>query len=189
VTQSHNAPWHQTLRSAIKRNRADAQSRYLQLASVDSDGWPRNRTVVFRGFDVDEEALLVVTDSRSAKLAEFQHESRGEACWYFSRTREQFRIAVRVSVLTADNDANGRRSEIWSTLSEAAQAQFYWPTPGIPWSDPSAQPMNNSGEVAEYFSVLCLVPERVDHLTLGKTHHRIFSERREEGWCSWVVNP
>lgn len=42
--------WRTLLQAALHRNRSDAGVRYLQLATVDPWGHPRNRTVVFRGF-------------------------------------------------------------------------------------------------------------------------------------------
>lgn len=42
--------WRSQLARALHRNRALADSRYLQLATVGKNGRPANRTLVFRGF-------------------------------------------------------------------------------------------------------------------------------------------
>ena len=189
MSRPQDPQWQVALHAAIKANRSDAHSRYLQLASVDAAGWPRNRTVVFRGFGGDGETLMAVTDSRSAKLVEFQAQPRGEICWYFARTREQFRIAVQVSVVTEQNDADGLRCSLWNNLSDAARSQFYWPTPGVPHSDDEPSPPEAPERVAHYFSVLEFRPQRIDHLKLGHRHYRVISERHQTGWKSWDVNP
>ncbi|MEO1006929.1 MAG: pyridoxamine 5'-phosphate oxidase, partial [Cyanobacteria bacterium J06638_38] len=43
------APWRSLLSGAIHRNRSQPHSRYFQLATVTPEGYPANRTVVFRG--------------------------------------------------------------------------------------------------------------------------------------------
>lgn len=42
--------WRARLDASIARTRQDRGSNYVQLATVDPAGHPRNRTVVFRGF-------------------------------------------------------------------------------------------------------------------------------------------
>ena len=69
--------------------------KYVQLATMNRDGTPRVRTVVFRDF-VDE-TLSFVTDGRSQKVEELQHQSIVEVVWYFQGSREQFRLRGPVS--------------------------------------------------------------------------------------------
>nr|WP_265264241.1 pyridoxamine 5'-phosphate oxidase family protein [Spirulina subsalsa] len=86
------APWRSPLSHALHRNRSQPFSRYLQLATITPDGYPANRTVVFRGFTPQGNALKIITDSRSEKFQQLHHSPWGEICWYFSQTREQFRL-------------------------------------------------------------------------------------------------
>uniref|UniRef100_A0A7S3G1B0 Pyridoxamine 5'-phosphate oxidase Alr4036 family FMN-binding domain-containing protein n=1 Tax=Palpitomonas bilix TaxID=652834 RepID=A0A7S3G1B0_9EUKA len=44
------ARWRGVLDKCLNKNRSDVTSRYLQFATVGKDGFPSNRTVVFRGF-------------------------------------------------------------------------------------------------------------------------------------------
>jgi pyridoxamine 5'-phosphate oxidase len=77
------APWRLPLARALHRNRSIPASRYLQLATVRSDGRPANRTVVFRGFAPDTDWLQFVTDSRSQKveqLGQISMVSPGRGC-------------------------------------------------------------------------------------------------------------
>ena len=77
------APWRSALSSAIHRNRSQS-SRYFQLATVTAEGYPANRTVVFRGFlDDRQNRLKIITDSRSAKIQDIEHQAVAEICWYF----------------------------------------------------------------------------------------------------------
>ncbi len=91
-------PWRSPLARAIHRHRSLPHSKYVQLATVGSDLRPHNRTIVFRGWLEPDSQMKFVTDLRSQKaqdlLAINAGESWGEVCWYFTKTREQFRIAV-----------------------------------------------------------------------------------------------
>jgi hypothetical protein len=96
------APWRSHLAAALHRNRSLRFARYLQLATVRVDGRPANRTVVFRGFLEETNCLKFVTDIRSQKVEEINLYPWGEICWYFPKTREQFRIAGKL-ILAGQN--------------------------------------------------------------------------------------
>ena len=84
--------WFDALKRAIRKNKRLRENRYFQLATISKDALPANRTVVFRGFTVLSNSIKVITDSRSKKLEEIKSNPSFEICWYFSITREQFRI-------------------------------------------------------------------------------------------------
>lgn len=178
--------WQATLEEALKKNRRDAPHRYLQLASLDSDGYPANRTVVFRGFSEGGE-LMVVTDRRSAKIEQLRHDARVEACWYFTRTREQFRIRGRVTLVEAGAARSDERDAAWDKLSEAAREQFFWPTPGQPVDPAGGSPVSEVSP--QDFVLLLLAPERVDYLCLRSPQQRYLSVLEGSGWQSEAVNP
>jgi len=133
LTASTNlAPWRGPLARAIHRNRSRPDSRYLQLATIGPEGYPANRTVVFRGF-AEGDRPMVVSDTRSAKIGQIQAHGSAEACWYFSKTREQFRIRGDLQTITAaaqDPILRDMRVQLWQNLSDAARQQFTWPAPG-----------------------------------------------------------
>lgn len=191
------APWRSPLSRAIHHNRSQAHARYFQLATVTQNGRPANRTVVFRGFLPDTNQLKIVTDSRSAKIEQTEHQPWGEACWYFTKTREQFRLAGRLTLVGADypNEVlREARQETWQKLSDATRLQFTWPDPGKPSgedskaflpSPPSAdKPLPN-------FYLLLLDPERVDHLQLrGEPQNRwLYQLNDSQTWFAQQVNP
>ncbi|MGD1949508.1 MAG: Npun_F5749 family FMN-dependent PPOX-type flavoprotein [Leptolyngbyaceae cyanobacterium] len=185
------APWRSALARALHRNRARAYSRYLQLATITKDGKPSNRTVVFRGFTDD--ALQVVTDSRSEKVQHLQVNAWAEACWYFTVTREQFRIAGQLTLLGPDNnDAKATRQAAWQRMSANARQQFYWPHPGQIRKDETAfEPTVDSQEQPpDSFSVLLLAPNQVDYLTLkGSPQDRYIYKLLDGVWLKKEVNP
>ena len=191
------APWRSPLSSAIHRNRSKPHSRYFQLATISTEGVPRNRTVVFRGFlDDEQNQLKIITDSRSAKIQEIQHQAIAEICWYFTKTREQFRIMGELYLVTAaetDSTLQQARNTTWHNLSDSARSQFAWPDPGKTAADPSAfeiEPLDKNAPL-ENFCLLLLTPKTVDHLQLkGDPQKRcIYTLESDLSWSDRSVNP
>ena len=147
--------WQQRLTKSLHVNSSQVQSKYYQVASVCSNGYPKNRTMVFRGFLSGTQSLLSVTDSRSEKIEEWQGEnkSRFEICWYFSESREQFRLAGEVALISNSLDSiyegwvlgkHTKQSILkqqWSNLSTNAREPFYSNSPKAPFSEDSMSSM------------------------------------------------
>ena len=93
--------WRHLLEQAIEQHAHLPQARFVQLATIRRDGRPANRTLAFRGWLEPEECLLFTTDLRSAKVRQLGAWTWAEACWYFTETREQFRLLGQISVETA----------------------------------------------------------------------------------------
>ena len=189
------ASWRSPLARALHRNRSLPNSRYLQLATVRTDGRPANRTVVFRGFLEDTNQLKIVTDARSAKADQIHHCSYGEACWYFPKTREQFRLSGLLTLIR-DNDSDARMLEIrtrsWQELSDAARTQFTWADPGeIRDENGFNRPTPDPSIPVPHFCLLLLNPHQVDHLELrGNPQNRwLYHLDLKTGWTVQEVNP
>ncbi|MEO0438906.1 MAG: pyridoxamine 5'-phosphate oxidase family protein [Pseudomonadota bacterium] len=105
--------WRAALKLAVSKNRRDAHNRYLQLATVRSDGSPAVRSLVFRGFDEATATLAMITDLRSQKVAEISTSDQGEVCWYFTHTREQFRLSGRLTLIGAESEDQPARRALW----------------------------------------------------------------------------
>ncbi|MEM6252253.1 MAG: Npun_F5749 family FMN-dependent PPOX-type flavoprotein [Cyanobacteria bacterium P01_D01_bin.156] len=183
------APWRSILARALHRNRSRPYCRYMQLATINKRGKPANRTVVFRGFVQD--CLQIITDGRSEKIDEILACPWAEVCWYFTVTREQFRISGQLTVVGADNQTN-IRLQAWQGLSPKARQQFYWPHPGHPRAESSN--FETEAMVLEQppdsFYVLLLGVQRVDHLNLkGEPQNRCIYEYTDQGWTMGAVNP
>ncbi|MGI0490531.1 Npun_F5749 family FMN-dependent PPOX-type flavoprotein [Alkalinema pantanalense CENA528] len=191
------APWRSPLARALHRNRSQLESRYAQLATVRPDGKPANRTIVFRGFWGETNQLKFVTDARSEKVQHYQHSRWAELCWYFPKTREQFRILGELQLVTAtepDLTLQMARSQAWQDLSDRARAQFAWPTPAQPRA---TQALLTTDDVLDLtqplvsFCLLLLDPTGVDHLELrGDPQNRwIYDRPANSPWQVQAVNP
>lgn len=189
------APWRSTLSRALHRNRSLVYARYAQLATVQANH-PANRTVVFRGFLEDSNTLKFVTDRRSKKVEQIAENPWGALCWYFPKTREQFRISGKLQVVTAtekDTDLLHLRETAWLALSEGARSQFAWPHPGQPksMSEEESQKSIAFTTPLEEFCLLLLIPKEVDHLELkGQPHHRCsYALEANDTWKQQMLNP
>ncbi len=101
-------------------NKRDAHNRHFQLATIALNGGPRNRRVVFRGFDGCGESgesgegssggFLIITDARSDKYAELKANNRAELSWYFTQSREQFRLRGQVTIIEEPCDQRALRT-------------------------------------------------------------------------------
>lgn len=190
------APWRSPLQRALHRNRSQPDSRYLQLATVTPEAKPANRSVVFRGFLADTNSIQIVTDTRSQKFSHLQHQPWAEICWYFTKTREQFRLSGKVTLVTGEHPAPElikARQNCWHNLSDSGKKQFFWATPVQPLED--NQPhleINISGiEPPANFCLLLLNPEKVDHLELkGEPQNRyLYLLDCDQIWFLKQVNP
>jgi pyridoxamine 5'-phosphate oxidase len=193
------APWRQPLAHALYRNRSIAYSRYAQLATVRSDGRPANRTIVFRGFLNDTNQLKFITDDRSDKIEQILQQPWGELCWYFPKTREQFRLFGELAIVNAveqDIELAKARTAQWQDLSDAARLQFVWPHPSKP-RDESTQfdvPAPDPNQPPDNFCLLLLNPIQVDHLELrGNPQNRYRYEQMQDSdgfkWLNQEINP
>ena len=155
MTEILDPVWQQQLTKSLHVNSSQVQSKYYQVASVCSNGEPKNRTMVFRGFLSGTQSLLSVTDSRSEKIEEWQgdNKSRFEICWYFSESREQFRLAGEVALISNSLDSSyedwvlGKHTkqsilkQQWSNLSTNAREPFYSNSPKAPFDEDSMPSM------------------------------------------------
>lgn len=191
-----NSPWRSILSAALNRNRNQPHSRYFQLATVQTDGYPANRTVVFRGFFADTNQLKIITDKRSQKIDQLNHQAWGEVCWYFTGTREQFRLAGKLTLVDENHphtDFQLARTSTWQDLSDNARVQFAWAYPGEKRADPEAFCPSQPDPVNPLpnFCLLLLDPVKVDHLKLrGEPQNRwLYIRDDSDNWSSLEINP
>ena len=195
--------WRAAVLSAIKKNdKHMPYAKYFQLATVKPNGKPANRTVVYRGFLGETAKVTVVTDLRSSKVQELARNAAGEFAWYFPESREQFRIAGDLTVVTKDSSSMQKeRLDAWGRMSPNGRAQFLWPEPGFPQLDENANKQTkqtfevdeaatrDAKNAAENFCLVVMDVNEVDHLSL-RSNRRYVHVRDENGeWGVTEVNP
>ncbi len=190
------APWRSPLARALHLNRALVYARYAQLATIRQDGRPANRTVVFRGFWDETNQIKLIGDRRSDKIPQLAAQPWSELCWYFPKSREQFRLLGTLTVITADTPdsslATARQAQ-WQALSDNARMQFAWPHPQAPRADITQfepEPPDPTTPLPT-FCLLLLNPTEVDHLALRgdpQTRDRYWLDAAQQ-WQWQAVNP
>jgi pyridoxamine 5'-phosphate oxidase len=190
------AAWRSPLARALHRNRSLVYARYLQLATVRSNGRPANRTVVFRNFLPETNQLKFITDRRSEKITQLLTQPWAEACWYFPKTREQFRLLGKLQLVDVDCldiTLQAARKVTWHDLSENARSSFFWPEPKADRAEPEAFKieMTDVSTPIETFCLLLFDPIEVDHLELrGEPQSRWLYQQADDGaWSTHAVNP
>jgi pyridoxamine 5'-phosphate oxidase len=182
-------PWRPLLRGAREREGRSPQARWLQLASVALDGTPRVRTLVFRGWAAASE-LDLLTDGRSAKVAELHHQPALELGWLLPRARCQFRLRGRLLSLPAEQEASERQRH-WQALTPEGRALWSWPAPGEPLEAGACFPAELGEElpIPTCFRLLRIGLEQVELLELTNHPHHRRRWCREDGWLEQRLNP
>ncbi len=188
------SPWRAILARALHRNRSLPNARYFQLATVNYEGKPSNRTVVFRGFLNKTNQLQMITDTRSEKINQIHHYPYSEICWYFPKTREQFRLSGNLTIIGENHENQTPRLTVWQDLSDSAKQQFTWPYPGRSLTENKQdflQEIPLANQPVSNFVLLLFNPEKVDHLELkGNPHQRnLYYLDNKKNWIKQIVNP
>ena len=207
--------WKSLVLAALHRNRSDKGVRFLQLATVDRHNCPRNRTVVFRGFVEGTQTIMLAVDSRSEKLEQLTHNPHAAICWYFSKTREQFRLTGTITIVTEkgvlavqgtetlahrtsdnqrpENWQQNARLQLWGRLSGNARLLWYWPCPKGARARADSflrQPPIESQTPPDTFVLLLFEVSEVDRLELkGVPQNRTIFSRLANNWRVRAVNP
>lgn len=140
---------------------------------------------------------MFVSDGRSQKVEDAEVHPLAEACWYFTETREQFRLSGHLSWIDADHpnaDLKTQRQQVWENLSDKSRLQFYWPHPGQKRTEGSERfedPEPNPQLPPISFCLGLLIPQSVDHLELkGNPQNRTHYSRVDDAqWNQVELNP
>ncbi|KGN56412.1 pyridoxine/pyridoxamine 5'-phosphate oxidase 2 isoform X1 [Cucumis sativus] len=174
------APWKSLLLSALESNGHFKHSKFLQLATIGTNGRPSNRTVVFRGFEEGTDRIHIYTDSRNRKIEELKNCPFAEICWYFTESWEQFRISGRMEVVDAscvDATKFKQRAEAWSSISPKSRMQYLGPSPGLPHlaEQPAKEPfLDSCSGPVDTFCLLVFDPDQVDYLNVRSDERNSF---------------
>lgn len=141
--------------------------------------------------------LTFVTDSRAEKVRHLQSTSPSwvECCWWLDEAGVQFRVtgrALLASHRSSDLEVRTMCHTVWDRLTAGTRRTFTWPAPGMPRSAggncltearaeesgaASASEAEDDGDAPPldeaHFSVLCVLPVRVDELRLGGRQRRM----------------
>jgi hypothetical protein len=166
LEEIEDAVWRELCRAPHDRHH---EWRTPVLASVDrgDDGtaWPDARTVVLREVDADAKALVIYTDSRTAKAQQLARHPAAVLVFWSTRLGWQLRCRAGCLVET-DGPAVSSR---WQRIRQSASAKDYLSplAPGTPLE------AGSSGSAQrESFAAVTARIERIDWLELHRDGHR-----------------
>ena len=147
-------------------------SEYATLATVTADGLPTARTVWLRQI-YQSRALLLTTDSRTAKTIQLSPPSLASLCHYLPLAKEQYRLLCHPTLITRRTThavLAQLRESVWQQSPDWLQHSFASSAPGLPVASMEAAAAQRvGGGVSEFFVVVLLWPVRCDYLRLPVT--------------------
>jgi pyridoxamine 5'-phosphate oxidase len=188
---THQTNWLSQLEENLSQHAHLPFAHFVQIATIDGDGRPANRTLTFRFF-ISEDRLIFTTDTRTEKIRHLTQHPYAEACWYFTESRTQFRLSGKLSVVTSSDDAEcmTARQRTWRERTNASRQSFTWPSAGETIANKENFSLPCPQEPPDNFGLLILAPERVECLNLFKhPHERIIHERVNQVWYQRQINP
>ena len=170
---------------------------YATLATVSIEGRPASRTIWIREV-YQSRALLFTTDARSPKVEQLDCRHRqpspsspippasppvapstspkpcGEVCWYLPMSKEQFRLTVHATLITATHPSpllQRLRHSVWASSPHWLQSSFSNPAPGVRKGEGAdeEEQVSEEGGVHRHFVVVLLWPVRCDFMKLPIT--------------------
>ena len=183
--------WRTIVDTQLERHAHLPHSRFVQVATVRTDGRPANRTLTFRFF-LDDGRLLFTADTRTEKAGQLVANPWAEACWYFTESRMQVRLlgTMQLNTVSTDEELALARQRTWQDRSSESRQSFTWPDAGQSLGAAELFSKTAPDLPPENFALLILTPERVDILDLTSSPHKRTIHTLEHGdWRSLVVNP
>lgn len=204
--QCLSTSWLERIEISIAKSRKIKGGNYVQIATVDENGLPHCRTVVFRGFlkglqkpnGLSTLALKMITDMRSEKVTQISSFPACEMVWWFSQSSEQFRISGTLQIISENSDSEElktERKQLWGNLSDPGREQFYWYNPGDSFHSVPAVPTggrDTEGKVLSppsTFALLLLHPTSVKYLRLSDNLALLEEVSSQGDWLTKRVNP
>ena len=178
-------PWLSLLSSAQRKESKFDSSNWIQLATIGTDNTPRVRTVVFRGWSKSQE-MLIYSDKRSQKFYELELNNNVEICWFFFKSKCQFRFRGKSKI-----DLSRENVRYWDQLSDKSKAMWSWPCPGdqFVFDQLDKLEFNANEEISNNFVVLRVDISQVDQLLLRKPVHIRRRWIRKNEWIEERINP
>lgn len=200
--------WRDRLDKSIPISKNMKGGNFVQLSTIDQNGHPRCRTLVFRGFvDIQgKEAIRMMTDSRSDKVAQLNLSNNFEFAWWFPLSNEQYRISGHIELVDSSSSQSSKhiqaRLKQWQDISPLAKEQFFKPeTPGDVFIEKdnddethSAEDVHDDDDLIskppDNFILMLLWPKEVKYLRLTDRYAQLDQLNEDASlWNSIRMNP
>ncbi|UGU15028.1 pyridoxamine 5'-phosphate oxidase family protein [Sinomicrobium kalidii] len=169
------------LRKATRKQRH--RFRYFSMATCGIHGHVKQRMLVLRDV-ADDFTLTAYTDSRSKKITHIKENN--EVSLLFFDPRRFVQICITATAAT-EKDEN-KVLDLWNQIKPRSRKDYITDIPpGTVIRDPSGVGHQDN---VHYFTVLRLIPEKIEYVKLQKIHHlRILFVREGNSWNSDYLVP
>lgn len=104
IQKQFTANWVSLFRNHINTQLEGLKEPFIsfQFSTIGTDGFPKNRTVVYRGFLFDDESTNVITfttDKRMSKYEELSINDKFEAVFYLNNAKRQYRLCGHARII------------------------------------------------------------------------------------------
>lgn len=193
---TESTPSWQALLDTAQHNNLQPHNRFAQLATVQCGSEPRPavRTVTVRFF-MDDGRLLITSDMRNEKVMELAANPACELCWYFTESREQFRLSGRAQVIDAaqaglEAKLDGALQRTWSERSVKSQQSITWPQPKRHLESIERFELPAPSKPPVQMALILIDVGSVDYLDLtSNPHQRVLFTKLGGQWMPRAVNP
>ena len=130
--------------------------------------------------------MELYTDKRSQKYHELNLNNNVEICWFFSKSKCQFRFRG-----TSKIESDKYKLPHWEKLSEQSRSMWSWPAPGdhFVFEQKKDLSFKTNKELSKNFAVLKIDISHVDQLLLHKPIHIRRKWIRTNEWKEERINP
>ena len=158
--------------------------KFATLATLGLERLPRLRTIKIREFDPESLQMTFYTDSRSKKILHIKENNKVSLLLYHPEKLMQ----LRIEGLAIRERDEGVLQGHWSHVEGASQKDFT--TSSAPGTEIQHPEMIEYIDKDHFFSVVYILPFKVEYLQLNRPHHlRVRFSKKEGDWKSDYLVP
>lgn len=158
--------------------------KFATLATLGLERLPRLRTIKIREFDQESLQMTFYTDSRSKKILHIKENNKVSLLLYHPEKLMQ----LRIEGLAIRERDEAVLQEHWSRVDVASQKDFT--TSSAPGTEIKHPEKIEYIDRDDYFSVVYILPFKVEYLQLKRPNHlRVRFSKREGDWKSDYLVP
>ena len=155
--------------------------RYFMLSTVNEKNQPKCRMVVLRGFDKNQMAFSIFTDTRSQKVAHLERNPEAQLLFYDARRLKQIVVSAKLK-------RHDKEPDVFKSLPEHTKKDYSTVLP--PGSRVESPTEVHYDDEKYFFSKLTFYAYKIEVLQLQRPQHlRCVFQKNEAQWDGIFLTP